>query len=177
MNILILFIIGISLSMDTFSLALSMGAFNINKKKILLFSCLVGIFHFIMPLLGLYLGSFLTSIISLNPNRLLFFVFTFIAIEMLISLFSKEEKILDLSFFSSLLLAFSVSIDSFTVGIVLRNITDYLILPSIIFMFVSFIFTFTGLHLGKYSYEKMGFLSKIIGLIIIIILAIIHLFK
>lgn len=177
MNILLLFLIGISLSMDTFSLALSLGTYNIPKRKIFLFSSLVGIFHFIMPLLGIYLGSFLGSLLLVNPNKLLFIVFLFIAIEMLISLFSKEEKSFDLSFFSSLLLAFSVSIDSFTMGLVLDNITTSAVLPSFIFMLVSFVFTYVGLTIGKYSYEKLGTLSKIIGLIIIIILAITHFFK
>ena len=66
MNIFLLLLIGICLSMDTFSLSLSLGTFNIVKKKCILFSCLVAMFHFIMPLLGVILGNS----INLSPSKI-----------------------------------------------------------------------------------------------------------
>ena len=58
MNIWFIILIGISLSMDTFSLALSMGTYEKKKKKIVIYSLIVGTFHFILPLLGnlIYFG-------------------------------------------------------------------------------------------------------------------------
>lgn len=172
-----LLLIGISLSMDTFSLSLSLGTFNVSRRKCILFSCVVGFFHFIMPLIGNILGNALHKILIIDPNRLLFIIFLFIAIEMLIELLSKEEKHYDLSFFNMVLYAFSVSIDSLTVGIGLNTLHQPFFLSSIIFSLCASVFTLLGLFVGRFSYQKLGNLSKIIGLIIIIILAIIHLLK
>lgn len=87
----------------------------------------------------------------------------------------KEEKevknelggILEIVFF-----ALAVSIDSFSVGIALALEGDSLIIPGVIFSQVSALFTFLGLLLGKLLSEKTGRISKIIGIIILFILAI-----
>ena len=50
---LIYFFTGIGLSMDAFSLSLSLGTTNPKKSIILKTALIVGLFHFIMPLLGL----------------------------------------------------------------------------------------------------------------------------
>ena len=177
MNIFLLLLIGISLSMDTFSLSLSLGTFNIAKKKSVLFSCVVGFFHFVMPMLGLALGTTIERFLIVNPDKLLFIIFLFIAIEMIVDLISKEEKKYDFSILNMIIYAFSVSIDSLTVGIGISKIVSFPILASLIFSFTSALFTMTGLLIGQYSCKKLGKISKIIGLTIIIILSIVHLLK
>ena len=170
MNVSLLLFIAVALSMDTFSLSLSLGTFNISKKTIYLFSCLVGLFHFIMPILGNILGSKIKNIIYINEDKILGIIFLFILIEMIIDLFSKKSKEYDLNIFNMILYAFSVSIDSFSIGIGLNNITTSVTAASTIFCLISFLFTSTGLFIGKFSYHKLGNLSKIIGIIIIFIL-------
>ena len=54
-EIVSIILIGISLSMDTFSLSLSLGSLT-NLKRIKIVPLVVGIFHFFMPLLGNLLG-------------------------------------------------------------------------------------------------------------------------
>lgn len=173
MNIWLLILLGISLSMDTFSLALSLGTFNISKNKIYLFSITVGIFHFIMPMLGFFLGQSLRRYIAIDASKLLFMIFFFIGIEMIIDYFNKEEKEYKLTIFNMILYAFSVSIDSFTLGIGLKNIN----LAPTIFMVISSLFTFMGLNIGKLSYKHLGNYSKLLGIVIIMVVAILHLFK
>ena len=177
MNIFLLLLIGISLSMDTFSLSLSLGTFKISRHKCILFSVIVGIFHFFMPLLGNVLGNSIDRFIVINPNRLLFIIFLFIAIEMLLQLLSKEEKKYDFSFLNMIIYAFSVSIDSLSVGVGLKAIVSFPIIGSIIFSIVSFLFTLIGLFIGKYYSEKLGKFAQITGFLIILILSIIHLLK
>ena len=58
-----LILIGISLSMDTFSISLSIGSCNISKKNILFFTLFVGILHFFMPLIGNILGDKIIDIL------------------------------------------------------------------------------------------------------------------
>jgi putative Mn2+ efflux pump MntP len=59
MNIILIFIIAISLSMDAFSLSLAYGTISLSKKEIRLLSFIVGIYHFFMPILGMLLGKIL----------------------------------------------------------------------------------------------------------------------
>ena len=55
-------LIGISLSMDAFSLALAYGMTSIKEKEKILLSLIVGAYHFIMPLIGLNFGFLLSKI-------------------------------------------------------------------------------------------------------------------
>ena len=177
MNIYILLLIGISLSMDSFSFALSIGTYYNNKKDFLLYSLIVGIFHFFMPFFGSLFGNALQKIVYINPNKLLFFLFIFIGIEMILDLFNKKENKIKISLLNMILFAFTVSLDSFTIGIGINNITTVPILGYLIFMLCSSLITYIGLELGKFSYNKFGILAKLIGIIIIIILAFSHLLK
>ena len=177
MNIFLLLLIGISLSMDTFSLSLSLGTFNIAKPKCILFSCIVAIFHFFMPLFGVVLGNSINKFLIVKPNKLMFIIFLFLAIEMFIDLLSKEEKNYDFTIINMLMYAFSVSIDSLTIGIGLKSIVSNPLWGSLVFSITSLIFTLVGLYVGYYAYEKLGKTSKIVGLIIVVILALIHLLK
>ena len=68
-------LIAISLSMDAFSLSLAFGMQGIEHKKKLFMSIIVGIYHFIMPLIGVYFGNFIIKNISsyLNETYLITF--------------------------------------------------------------------------------------------------------
>ena len=56
-EILSLLLIAIALSMDTFSVSLSLGTANIPIEKGIFLSIAVGIMHFIMPILGMLIGD------------------------------------------------------------------------------------------------------------------------
>ena len=45
------FLIAVALSMDTFSLSLGLGTYNIKQQDCLKLSLMVGVMHFLMPLL------------------------------------------------------------------------------------------------------------------------------
>lgn len=70
-----------------------------------------------------------------------------------------------------ILFAIAVSIDSFSVGIVLSLENKNLITAGIIFSIISATFTFLGLILGKFLSDKVGKISKVIGIIILFLLA------
>ena len=71
MQILSILLIGIALSMDTFSLSLGIGTFNITNKQALKLSLIVGIMHFFMPILGMLLGNKIIKIFELQCDILL----------------------------------------------------------------------------------------------------------
>jgi len=177
LKILTLSLIAVSLSMDAFSLSLLYGTEGINKKDKIILSIIVGIYHFIMPLIGLSIGHFITSKIILNTNILVGIILSLIAVEMLISSFKEKEEKFLLSVPGYLLFGLSVSIDSLTTGIGLPAITSNYILASLIFSVTSFLFTFLGLNLGNILNQKYGKISTIIGGTILLILGIIYIFK
>lgn len=175
MQLLIIFSIAVSLSMDAFSLSLSYGTLGITKTEIIKLSIIVGIYHFFMPLLGFYFGRILLSFIPLNPDLIVFIVLSFVGIEMIIASLKKENlikktKIIDLLFFG-----LAVSMDSFSVGIGLNAISHKKIICSAIFSITSFLFTYFGLILGKKINQLVGKISTIVGGIVLIIIGILYL--
>lgn len=176
MSLLTSFIVAVSLSMDAFSLALIYGTSNISKKNILLISFTVGIFHFFMPLLGFYFGDYLISLISFDPKILVSFIFIFLGVEMFLSIFKDEKIVMINSFISTLLFAFTVSLDSFSVGIGFGLSKSINYLSFIIFSIVSFLFTYTGMLLGNILSNKFGKYATLIGSITLIFLGIFNFF-
>lgn len=167
-------LIGIALSMDTFSLSLSIGVFNNSNKKSLLLSLIVGCMHFLMPFIGMLLGSKLIQIFELQCDFILGIILIFIAIQIVVDIIKKEEEKFNLSLLGMLLFAFGVSLDSFSVGLGIKAITDNIYLAMSLFAVCSFIFTYGGLIVGKYASKLLGTYANIIGAIILFILGIIH---
>lgn len=170
------FIIGISLSMDAFSLALAYGTVGLTKRQKIILSIIVGCFHFFMPLIGLYFGNIITSHFIININLMVTVIFGIIGIEMIISSLKDESVRILVSFGGFLLFGLSVSIDSFTIGIGLEAINHNYLQVSSIFALVSGVFTYLGLCLGVSLNENYGKYSTFIGGIILIILGIYYLF-
>ena len=88
-QILIYFFIALGLSMDAFSLAMAYGTNKISLKKELLLSIFVGLFHYVMPLLGTLIGEKLNFIIN-GSNIIVGLIFLILASEMYTSI--DEEK-------------------------------------------------------------------------------------
>ncbi len=170
-----LLFIGIGLSMDTFSISLSIGALNIVQNETKFISILVGIFHFFMPLLGLILGRNIISYFHINSNYLLSIILIILGIKLLIDYFKDEEIDFTLNLAGIFLFALAVSLDSFSTGLGLPAITDKTFLATTIFSVCSFSFTYLGLILGKYTSDKIGKYATLIGIILLLSVAIFHL--
>lgn len=169
-------LIGISLSMDAFSLTLAYGMTSIKKKEKVFLSLIVGAYHFIMPFIGLNFSSLLSKINLISIDLIATIILSYIGIDLIISSSKEEDKPI-ISIAGFLLFGLSVSIDSLSVGIGLKAVTSSFYLASIIFSLTSGIFTYLGLSLGNILGKKFGSYSKIIGGIILIIIAIIIFLK
>lgn len=161
--------------MDTFSLSLSLGSLSIKTKLLNFFPFLVAIFHFVLPLIGNIIGSSIIKYLNIAGNVLLGLVLIFLSINLAIQYFKKEEINIDLKPLSIFLLAFSVSIDAFTIGLGISDITNKYLLSSILFSTCSFSFTFIGLIIGKYASKYIGSYANILGLMLLLVLGIYHL--
>ena len=169
------FLIAVALSMDTFSLSLGLGTYNLTKKNCLKLSLIVGLMHYIMPTLGSLIGNSIVSFFALNSNKLLGGILLFLAIDLLINIKKDEEVEIDLSYIGMFLFAFGVSIDAFSTGLGLDAITSNKIFTMLIFSFTSFFFTLLGLLIGKFAKELVGKKASIIGFLLLISLGIYHL--
>ena len=157
-------LVGISLSMDAFSLSLIYGMQNFSRKNILKLSLIVGLFHFFMPLIGLRIGGLLDSYFAFNFNFVVGIIFTIIGFEMIISSLKEED------------IKFIVNIVSFLL-FGLKAINDNYFEVSFIFMLCSAIFTFLGLTFGNRLSRRFGNIATISGGVMLIGLAIYYVIK
>ncbi len=163
--------------MDAFSLALIYGTQGINKRDKVLLSLIVGIYHFIMPLIGVLIGTTITNKIIINTNILVGVILVLIALEMIISSFKETEKKFLLTIPGYFLFGLSVSIDSLTTGIGLSIITNKYIFSALTFAITSLSFTFLGLNIGNKLNQKYGKISTLVGGSILFSLGIIYILK
>lgn len=177
MEIILIFIIAISLSMDAFSLSLAYGTVSMTKKERTLLSTIVGVYHFFMPIFGMLIGNFLFSLMHVSGNIIVLIIFSFIGTNMIIESLKKEEKVKKMRIAEMILFGLAVSIDSFSVGIGLNNISNNFLLCSIIFSITSFLFTYIGLKLGNKINQLVGKISSLLGGIILILFGVIYLIK
>lgn len=176
MNLIAIFLVAVSLSMDAFSLSLLYGTLNLKRKVIRGISLTVGIFHFFMPLFGYLFGDILSFFLTFNADLLVGAIFIILGVQMFLST-KKEEDIMEItSIFSYLLFGFTVSLDSFSVGIGLGSLQESILLPCIIFSFTSLVFTYLGLVLGTRLAHKFGQISTILGSILLFILGLFYIF-
>ena len=177
MNIIwTIILVGISLSMDAFSLALIYGTYSLSKKDIIVLSIIVGVFHFFMPLMGLAFGGILLRFFLFNVSLIVGAIFGIIGVEMIISSIKNEEVDIMVSLVGFLLFGLSVSIDSFTTGIGLSLISHNYILCSVIFMLISSFFTYAGLKFGNIISGKFGKYATFFGGVLMIILSMTYIF-
>ena len=177
MNVLFTCIlIGISLSMDAFSLALLYGTYGLAKNEEITLSIIVGLFHFFMPLIGLFFGNMIFHYFVVDANFVVGIIFGLIGFEMFISSFREEEVKILIGFVPFLLFGLSVSIDSLTTGIGLSSISDNYLMVSSIFMLFSGCFTYLGLKLGGFLSKRFGKLATIFGGGMMIVLGFFYIF-
>jgi putative Mn2+ efflux pump MntP len=146
------------------------------KEEKIILSLIVGIYHFIMPLIGLYFGTLIDEISFINLHIISSIILLYIGIDLIISNY-KEENNLTVSILGFIMFGLSVSIDSLTIGIGLKAITNDYLISSLIFSTSSLIFTYIGLLFGNIIGNKIGAYAKTIGGIVLIIIAIIMFIK
>ena len=170
-------LIGISLSMDAFVLAMAYGITNIGKTKSFITAFIVGISHFIMPYVGNIIGISLFEYTIIKPKLVLFLIFLILSIDMFVHFFEETPKIRKLNVIGIILFALSVSFDSFSVGLGINYICDNVIISFFTFSIISFLFTMLGFYLGRKISSKTGKNSFLFGSITLLIYSLIVLTK
>lgn len=167
-----IFLIGLALSMDAFSLSLSIGTNKINNFDKIKISIIIALMHFIMPLTGVIIGINIFNKMKINTDIILIIIFIIVGITMLLE---KEEnrKILNYNLFTIFLLALGVSFDSFSIGLGLNFITNNIFLSICIFALCSGVISYIGFYIGEYCVYLFKSKASYIGVLILFALAIV----
>ncbi|WP_054957624.1 manganese efflux pump MntP [Paenibacillus dakarensis] len=171
-------IMALALGLDAFSLGIGVGMRGVRLRYILNISLLIAFFHMLMPLLGLfagrYVGTLLGQVTGLAAGGLL----VLLGGHMIWNSFRREgEQIMNYATLTGMLLfALSVSIDSFSVGISLGMFVNDVLLIVISFGAVGGIMSILGLTLGRHMGAKLGEYGEMIGGIILLVFGLMFIF-
>ena len=169
----LVFIMAVSLSMDAFSLALAYGTLGMSNKDNAFLALIVGLFHLIMPLIGMFIGEVAISLFKFEADIVVALILSFIGIQMVVSSFKNDEVIKPLKFSDFFLFALAVSIDSLTLGITLPNMGLNVIISPLVFAFVSCLFTFVGLIIGNKVENLLRKIATIIGGVALVLIGLV----
>ncbi|MBO4600850.1 MAG: manganese efflux pump [Bacilli bacterium] len=158
--------IGVSLSMDAFSLAITLSMSGMIKYKAIYYSLFVGMFHFIMPCLGYSFKNIVDRVLIIPPNYIFIGVIVFIIIGIILD---NDKKITN-KILKPIIFAFIVSIDSFSFGIIISK--SKLVLSCTVFSLLSSLFTLLGFKIGKIIGNNFQKYTKIISITLLLIVLI-----
>ncbi len=175
MGIAELFILAVGLSMDAFAVSICKGLSlgRINIKHMCLAGLWFGGFQALMPLLGYFLGSFFTNIITSYAHWIAFILLSIIGGNMIRESRSEQETLdASMSAPSMLLLAIATSIDALAVGVTLAFLKVQ-ILPAVGFIgIITFLLSAAGVKVGSLFGAKYHSKAELCGGIILLLIGI-----
>ncbi|PWU66998.1 manganese efflux pump MntP [Gracilibacillus dipsosauri] len=163
-EVLSIIFMAFALGMDAFSVGLAIGMQEIRLKRIFTIGLTVGIFHIVMPFIGLLLGTMISTQIEGIAILAAGLLLCGIGFQMVLQTFQKRESnILAPSGLGLFVFAFTVSLDSFSVGLSLGLSGLATALAITLFGIFSTVLTWTALLIGRRTHHLLGTYSEILG--------------
>jgi manganese efflux pump family protein len=172
-QVITLSMIALALGMDAFSLGLGLGMKKLPLRNIAWLSVSVGIFHILMPLLGMVLGKLVSTLMKEIAVMVGGGILCFLGIHMLIYAWRRREegtRFRVQSLLGVLLFSVSVSLDSFSVGLSLGLFAVDITLAVLLFGCAGTLLAGIGLYLGRFMGEWIGEYGEVVGGLILILL-------
>ncbi|PYI51121.1 manganese efflux pump MntP family protein [Paenibacillus flagellatus] len=163
-------VMAIALGMDAFSLGIGIGLRGIRLLDVLKVSFVIGLFHVLMPLMGMfmgqYVGALLGNVATLTGGALL----VLLGGHMIFSSFKGPEmRSFDhRTLWGLLFFALSVSIDSMSVGVSLGLFATDLAFTVLMFGAFGGAMSVAGLLLGRRAGHWVGEYGEALGGIILL---------
>lgn len=173
-------IMALVLSMDTFSICLAMGMTKPNFNQIILIGAVIGLFHVIMPLIGILIGELLSEHFKMLAGIVGSILLMFLGCQMIIEFLKRRKArllLINPKGMSLVLLALSLSLDSFSVGLSLGVYGTSLLSTIIIFGSVNSFLAWTGLLMGRKTDRFFGTYGELIGGLVLFALGLRMLFQ
>ncbi|MGE5390462.1 MAG: manganese efflux pump MntP family protein [Deltaproteobacteria bacterium] len=181
-------VVAIVLGLDAFSLSMGMGVKGVSRRYEIKFSATVGVFHIIMPLIGLEAGLALGKLLGIWAGRIGALVLLIIAFDFIIKgyreirpqavKFSEGQKLFNgvkvtrKGWLGIFILALSVSMDALTVGFSLGTFKMPLFLTVMIMGATAGIMTALGFTGGRFFGRLLGIYAQMAGGIVLLLLAV-----
>ncbi len=174
MSISEIILISIALASDAFSVALSQGLYfnKIYIKKCISIGIWFGVFQFIMAFIGYIIGNiYETKLLYLN-YYVAFALLIYIGIKMIKSSIESNNDILNNK--NIFFLSIATSIDALAFGIAYACLYKYSrgYITFLCIGIITFTLSFIGCYIGNKISQKYEKISKVLGGLIIIIIAI-----
>ncbi|OCL25660.1 hypothetical protein U472_15125 [Orenia metallireducens] len=176
-------VLGVALGTDAFSVSVAIGTRRLRLLLLLKLSLVIGIFHVIMPLLGLELGLFLHNFfgnyyfedtIDKVTTAIGSGVLMILGMIMIYENFKSDEddNNFDLYGWSLIILALSVSIDALSVGFSLGMLDTNIIFSCLILGVIATVMVICGLTLGDKIGKLLSGNAEVLGGVALIVLGI-----
>ncbi|RJX36875.1 manganese efflux pump [Paenibacillus pinisoli] len=171
---LTLLIIAVALGFDAFSLGLGIGLKGIRLLDILKLGIVIGLFHIIMPIGGLLTGQLVSGLLGNVATTAAGVLLLLLGGHMIYSSIRGEEvpSFNHRSSVGLLVLALSVSVDAFSVGVTLGMFSADLWLTILLFGFFGGAMSMLGLLLGRKVSSKLGEYGEACGGAILLVFGI-----
>lgn len=173
MTFITLLLIAFGLSMDAFAVSITKG---MTRKKNLFplalqLAFFFGLFQAVMPLLGFFLGKYISHWLGQMDHWIAFILLTGIGCKMILEAFKNQPEHsfrISLTMLTILGLSIATSIDAFAVGISFAFLKIQIISAVCIIGLMTCAISFIGVYIGKPFGRLLGRNSEWIGGLILI---------
>lgn len=167
-------LMALALGMDAFSLGIGMGVRGIRLLNILKIGIITGLFHVIMPLIGLFTGHYIGTLLGSVATYAGGLLLVALGAHMIYSSLKSDSIVVfdHRSFWSLMLFGLMVSIDSFSVGVSLGMFSTDLIVTVLLFGLFGGGMSIAGLLLGRKVSYWVGEYGETLGGLILLIFGI-----
>lgn len=169
---LTVFLIGLGLSMDAFSVSVTNGMCleRAGIKDAVKIAFMYALFQFLMPVMGFFAGNIFKDVINSVDHWIAFCLLLFIGIKMISEAFEKKEKNECHKIGLKLLIvqAVATSIDALAVGISFAALKMPVFSSSLMIGLITFVICFLGVYIGKKVGNILKGKAEILGGVILI---------
>lgn len=171
-----LFVLAVGLAMDAFAVSVCKGL-SLGRIKIK-HMCIAGLwfggFQMLMPLIGYFLGSFFSDIVTKGAHWIAFILLAVIGANMIKEAVGKGEESLDssMSVKTMFILAVATSIDALAVGVTFAFLRVNIVAAIAFIGIITFIMSALGIKIGSIFGNKYKSRAELAGGIILILIGI-----
>jgi putative Mn2+ efflux pump MntP len=159
-----LIMMGLALGMDAFSISVGMGMYSIRAKRMLWIGLVVGLFHVIMPLVGILVGEHLSTAFGDIAKFVGGAILLILGFRMVyVGIFKQDEPLMSPTGIGLFFFAFSVSLDSFSAALSLGILGLNRIAVISVFGVCATLLTWAGFIIGRKFQGVLGGVSEVMG--------------
>ncbi|MFD0673383.1 manganese efflux pump MntP family protein [Cohnella sp. GCM10027633] len=168
-QMLTILVMAVALGMDAFSLGIGLGLKGIRRLDVLRLSAMIALFHVVMPLGGMVMGQYVGELLGGIATSAAGALLLLLGGHMVYSSLRGEavDSIDHRTVWGTLVFSFSVSIDSFSVGVSLGMFSSHLFLTVLLFGVSGGLMSVFGLMLGRRVSRRLGGYGEALGGVIL----------